>query len=119
MTNLDYIQSHSIHQSKGKNIVGCRWVFTVKNKADGTSERYKARLVAKEYTLTYGIDYLETFSPVAKMNVVRILLSLAANYGWSLQQFEVTNVFLHGNLEEEIYMEVPLDLKSRREMCVN
>lgn len=54
-----------------------------------------------------AIDYLETFAPVAKMNTVRVLLSLAANFGWRLQQFDVKNAFLHGDLEEEIYMEVP------------
>ena len=59
---------------KGKKTVGCKWIFNVKYKANGTLERYKARLVAKEYTQTYDIDYQETFAPVAKMNTIRILI---------------------------------------------
>ena len=69
---------------KGSKPVGCRWVFTVKYKSDGSIERYKVRLVAKEYAQTYEIDYLETFAPVAKMNTIQVLLSLAANFGWNL-----------------------------------
>ena len=60
-------------------------MFTMKYKSDGSIERYKARLVAKGYTQTYGINYLETFAPVAKMNTVQVLLSLATNFGWNLQ----------------------------------
>jgi Reverse transcriptase (RNA-dependent DNA polymerase) len=93
--------------SPGKKAVGCKWVFMVKQNPEGRVERYKARLVAKGYSQTYGIDYGETFAPVAKMSTVRTLVSLAANGGWKLHQLDVKNVFLNGDLLEEVYMEVP------------
>ena len=91
----------------GKKPIGCKWVYTVKYTANGSLERYKARLVGKGYTQTYGVDHVETFTSVAKMNTISILLSLAANYNWDLQRFNVKNAFLHEDLEE-ICMEVPL-----------
>ena len=96
-----------IERSKGKNIVDCKWIFTLKYKAEGSLERHKARWVAKWYTQTYGVDYQETFAPVAKMNTVRILLSLDAHNNRQLLQYDVKNTFLHGDLDEEIYMNIP------------
>ena len=94
---------------KGKKIVGCRWVYSIKYLTDGTIERYKARLAAQEYTQTYEVDYLETFSLVAKLHTIRVLFSIAANKDWPLYQFDVKNSFLHGKIEEEVYMKLLQD----------
>ena len=92
---------------QGKQPVGCTWVFTIKHTPEGKVERYKARLMAKGYTQTYGIDYDETFAPVAKMNSVRTLISCVVNLDWDIYQMDVKNAFLHGDLHEEVYMHIP------------
>ena len=93
---------------EGKKAVGNKWVFTLKYKSDGSLKRYKAKLVAQGFTQTQGLDYEETFAPVAKLNSIRILLSLAVNLDRKLHQLDIKNAFLNGDLEEEIYMRIPL-----------
>ena len=92
----------------GKRSVARKWVFTVTCNPDRKVERYKARLVAKEFTQTVKINYSKTFVPIAKLNSIRILLSLAANFDWPLYQLHIKNAFLNGELVEEVHMELPL-----------
>ncbi|KAE8729490.1 putative Kinase family protein / peptidoglycan-binding LysM domain-containing protein [Hibiscus syriacus] len=94
---------------EGKRAVGFRWIFTVKYHSGGSVEIYKARLVAKGFSQSYGIDYQETFAPVVKLNT-RILLSVVVNMDWKLHQLDIKNAFLNGNLEEEVYMELKMNL---------
>uniref|UniRef100_A0A2N9IU69 Integrase catalytic domain-containing protein n=1 Tax=Fagus sylvatica TaxID=28930 RepID=A0A2N9IU69_FAGSY len=91
----------------GKSAIGCKWVYKIKTRSDGTVDRYKARLVAKGFTQEYGIDYEETFAPVARLSSVRTLIAVSASRHWPLFQMDVKNAFLNGELTEEVYMQLP------------
>uniref|UniRef100_A0A2N9FEK0 Reverse transcriptase Ty1/copia-type domain-containing protein n=1 Tax=Fagus sylvatica TaxID=28930 RepID=A0A2N9FEK0_FAGSY len=90
-----------------KNIVGCKWVYKLKHNSDGSISRYKAKLVAKGFHQQYGVDYAKTFSPVVKPPTVRLVISLVVSLNWPLRQLDVRNAFLHGSLQEEVYMQQP------------
>ena len=91
----------------GKKPIGCKWVYKIKTRSDRSIERYKARLVAKGFAQEYGIDYEETFAPVARLTSVRSVLAVSATRQWPLYQMDVKNAFLNGDLTEEVYMHPP------------
>ena len=98
---------HLCPRPHNRNVIKNKWVYKVKQKADGSVDRFKARLVAKGFQQQDGLDYSETFSPVIKPATIRVIIALAVHFGWPLRQLDVSNAFLHGTLEEEVFMEQP------------
>ncbi|PKU84061.1 Retrovirus-related Pol polyprotein from transposon TNT 1-94 [Dendrobium catenatum] len=88
-------------------ILGCKWTFRKKFNSDGSIARFKARLVAQGNQHEQGIDFGETFSPVAKLPTIRVLFTIALSNGWPVQQLDVSNAFLHGILTDTVYMTQP------------
>lgn len=88
-------------------VIGVKWIYKTKLNEKGEVDKYKARLVAKGYSQQYGIDYAEVFAPVARLDTVRVILSLAARNGWTVYQLDVKSAFLHGELNEEVFITQP------------
>ena len=98
---------------KGKRALKNKWVFRIKHEEHSSNPRYKARLVVKGFSQRKGVDFDEIFSPVVKMTSIRTVLGLAASLDLEVEQMDVKTAFLHGDLEEEIYMEQPEGFKER------
>lgn len=91
----------------GSSILDCKWTYITKFNADGSVTKYKSRLVDQGNHQEFGLDYTETFSPVAELPTIRILLVIALYHNWQVHQLDVANAFLHGNLSEEVFMAQP------------
>jgi hypothetical protein len=96
-----------VPRPEGKSVVGSRWIYKIKHVADGSIEKFKARFVAKGFSQKEGVDYDETFAPVARYTSIRVVISLAAEMGWQIHQMDVKTTFLNGVIEEEVYIEQP------------
>jgi hypothetical protein len=111
---------HIVPAHCAQNVIDCKWVYKVKEKSDGTIDRYKTWLVEKGFKQKYGIDYEDTFSLVVKMSMIRIILCIAVSKKWCLRQLDVHNAFLHGVLEEDAFMKQPpgyVDLNFPHHVC--
>ncbi|CAG8631360.1 2345_t:CDS:1, partial [Acaulospora colombiana] len=95
----------------GKKAIGCRWVFKVKRNSDGSTERYKGRIVAKGYLQREGIDYSDTFAPTTSLAAMRVVLAIAAREDMEIESIDVSTAYLNGEIDAEVYMDVPEGLQ--------
>jgi hypothetical protein len=98
---------HLVPSHHASSIIDCNWVYKIKQKQDGSVDHYKAHMVTKGFKQRFGIDYGDTFSPMIKLAIIWLVLSLVVSRGWCLQQLDVQNTFLHGTLDEDVYMRQP------------
>jgi hypothetical protein len=96
-----------VPRPKSKDVVSSKWLFKIKHATDGSIEKYKARFVARGFSQKEGIDYEETFTPVARYTSIRAIIDLVAKMKWKLHQMDVKTAFLNGVIEEEVYIEKP------------
>ena len=96
-----------VPRPEGKSVVTSRWLYKVKKAADGNVDKYKARFVARGFSQVEGVDYDETFAPVAIFSSIRAVISIVAEMGWRIHQMDVKTAFLNGFLHEEVYLEKP------------
>jgi hypothetical protein len=96
-----------VRRPEGKSIVPSRWLYKIKHAVDGSVDKYKARFVACGFSQKEGIDYEETFAPIARYTSIKVIISLASVLGWKLHQMDVKTAFLNGQVEEEVYIEQP------------
>lgn len=96
-----------VDKPQDRKVIGVKWVFRTKLNSDGSVNKLKARLVVKGYAQIFGVDYSDTFAPVARLETIRLLLAISAQLGWKVHQMDVKSAFLNGILEEEIYVEQP------------
>jgi hypothetical protein len=96
-----------VSRPEGKSVVTSRWLYKVKHAKDGSVEKYKARFVTRGFSHREGVDYEETFAPVARYSSIRVVISIASEMGWSIHQMDVKTAFLNDIIEEEVYIEQP------------
>ena len=113
-----------VQMPSAANLVGCKWIFKIKRDKDGDITKFKARLVARGFTQVYGVDYAETYAPVARYASIRLIIALAAHYNWELHQIstmttlmDVKTAYLNGELDVPIYMQAPDGLELIDQTC--